>query len=147
MWNGVRQCFVEGHGEEMTTQERIKKDLIEAIKAKDVLRKEALRVVLGEFDREDKKALTDEEVVGILRRLVKSERETLELKGESDSGFIGIIEAYQPRTATDEEIAAFIQENIDFSQLKNKMQAMRPIMKHFGDTADGHAVKRVLQSM
>jgi hypothetical protein len=27
------------------------------------------------------------------------------------------------------------------------MQAMGPIMKHFGDKADGHAVKRVLQSI
>ena len=34
----------------MTLQEQIKKDLIDAIKAKDIERKEALRVVLGEFD-------------------------------------------------------------------------------------------------
>jgi uncharacterized protein YqeY len=131
----------------MTSQERIKKDLIEAIKAKDVERKEALRVVLGEFDRQGKKALTDEEVSGVLRRLVKSERETLELKGETDSAFLRTIEAYLPRLVTDEEIAAFIRENIDFSLFKNTMQAMGPIMKHFGETADGHAVKRVLQSI
>jgi hypothetical protein len=49
--------------------------------------------------------------------------------------------------ATDEEIADFIKENIDFSQFKNRMQAMGPIMKHFGKTADGNAVKRVLQSI
>jgi len=49
--------------------------------------------------------------------------------------------------ATGEEIVAFIQEHIDFSQFKNKMQAMAPIMKHFGETADGHAVKKILQSI
>ncbi len=130
----------------MTLQERIKKDLIDAIKAKDVERREVLRVVLGEFDRQDKKALTDKEVAGVLGRLVKSERETLEIKGETDSGFMRIIEAYLPKMVTDEEIAAFIRQNIDFSEFKNKMQAMGPIMKHFGETADGHAVKRVLQS-
>ena len=131
----------------MTSQDRIKKDLIEAVKAKDTVRKEALRVVLGEFDRQDKKELTDEEVTGVLRKLVKSERETLELKGESDSGFLRTLEEYLPTMATDEEIAAFIEEHIDFSQFKNKMQAMGPIMKHFGETADGHSVKRVLQSI
>jgi len=131
----------------MTSQAQIKDDLMDAIKAKDVERREALRVVLGEFDRQDTKALTDNEVAGVLRRLVKSERETLELKGEPDSSFIRIVEAYLPKLATDEEIAAFIQENIDFSQFKNKMQAMAPIMKHFGKTADGNAVKRVLLSM
>ena len=131
----------------MTLQERIKSDLIDAIKAKDADRKEALRVVLGEFDRQGKKTLTDDEVAGVLRKLVKSERETLELKGELDSEFIRTLEAYLPKMATEEEIAAFIEENIDFSGFKNKMQAMGPIMKHFGETADGHAVKRVLESI
>jgi hypothetical protein len=131
----------------MTSQEQIKKDLMDAIKAKDVERREALRVVLGEFDRLETKALTDDEVVGVLRRLVKSERETLEFKGETDSGFLRTIRAYLPKVATDEEIAAFIHQNIDFSEFKNKMQAMGPIMKHFGNTADGNAVKRILQSM
>jgi len=131
----------------MTSQERIRKDLMDAIKAKDVEKREALRVVLGEFDRQGKKILTDEEVSGVLRKLVKSERETLELTGKSDSAFICTVEAYLPKMATDEEIAAFIRENIDFSVFKNTMQAMGPIMKHFGETADGHAVKRVLQSI
>ena len=131
----------------MPLQEQIKKDLIDAIKAKDAVRKEALRVVLGEFDREDSKDLTDEEVAGVLRKLVKSERETLELKGEPDSGFLRTLEQYLPQMATDEEIVAFIEENIDFSQFKNKMQAMGPIMKHFGERADGHAVKKVLQNL
>ena len=131
----------------MTSQERIKKDLMEAIKAQDVERREALRVVLGEFDRQGTKALTDEEVAGVLRKLAKSERETLELKGEADSAFIRTVEAYLPKMVTDEEIATFIRENIDFSAFKNTMQAMGPIMKHFGETADGHAVKRVLQSI
>ncbi len=131
----------------MTLQEQIKKDLIDAIKAKDAVRKEALRVVLGEFDRQDSKDLTDDEVAGVLRKLVKSERETLELKGESDSGFLRTLEEYLPAMATDEEITAFIQENIDFSQFKNKMQAMGPIMKYFGENADGHTVKKVLQNL
>jgi len=131
----------------MTSQEQIKKDLIDAIKAKDVDRREALRVVLGEFDRQGKKDLTDEEVAAVLRKLVKSERETLELTGKADSPFIRTLEAYLPKMVTDDEIAAFIRENIDFSVFKNTMQAMGPIMKHFGERADGHAVKMVLQSI
>lgn len=131
----------------MTLQEQIKKDLIEAIKAKDSVRKEALRVVLGEFDRQNKKEFTDQEVAAVLRKLVKSERETLELKGESDSGFLRTLGEYLPKMATDEEIIAFINENIDLSQFKNTMQAMGPIMKHFGEKADGHTVKEILQNL
>jgi hypothetical protein len=47
--------------------------------------------------------------------------------------------------ASREEIIAWISENIDFSDFKNKMQAMGPIMKHFGKQADGKMVNQILQ--
>ena len=126
----------------------MKKDLSAAIKAKDEKRKDALRVILGEFGRLDKKELSDEEIVKILKKLMKSEKELLEQKGEGEeSEFIKVIENYLPKMATEEEIKAWIQQNIDFSQFKNKMQAMGLIMKHFGATADGNFVKEIIQKM
>lgn len=49
--------------------------------------------------------------------------------------------------ATDEEIITWINQNVDFSKFKNKMQAMGLIMKHFGATADGNTVKKILQKI
>ncbi len=49
--------------------------------------------------------------------------------------------------ATDEEVKKWIEQNIDFSQFKNKMQAMGLIMKHFGSLADGNMVRKILQEM
>ncbi len=130
----------------MALQEKIKKDLTQAMKDKNTARKDALRVILGEFGRAETKALSDNEIIKILKKLVKSEREMLEKKGaESDSEFARIVEAYLPQMATEEAIKAWISETIDFSEFKNKMQAIRPIMQHFGDTADGDTVKRILQ--
>ncbi len=132
----------------MGLQERIKKDLTSAMKAKDVERKDALRVIMGEFGRMDKKELSDDDVVKVLKKVIKSEKELLEKKGEtSDSGFLRIAGGYLPRMATEEEIAAWVSENVDFSQFKNKMQAMRPIMSHFGSSADGNIVKAILQKL
>jgi len=132
----------------MNLQKQIKSDLTTAIKAKDEEKKDTLRVALGEFGRLDKKELSDDEVVKILKKLIKSEKEMLEKKGdETDSRFIGIIENYLPKMATEAEIAKWIEQNIDFSEFKNKMQAMGLIMKHFGATADGNAVKKILQRM
>ena len=132
----------------MNLQSQMKKDLSAAIKAKDEKKKDALRVILGEFGRLDKKELSDDEIVKILKKLMKSEKEVLELKGEAtDSEFIKVIENYLPKMATEGEIAAWIHQNIDFSQFKNKMQAMGLIMKHFGATADGNEVKKLLQNM
>jgi hypothetical protein len=131
----------------MRLQEKIKKDLTGAIKAKDESRKDAIRVILGEFARSGKKEMTDEEVVGILKKLVKSEKELLGKKGEAESDFINVVEEYLPKLATREEIVGWIGSNIDFSQFKNKMQAMGPIMKHFGAAADGNEIKKILQEM
>lgn len=132
----------------MNLQNQMKKDLSAAIKAKDEKKKNALRVILGEFSRLDKKELLDDEVVKILKKLMKSEKEVLEQKGEvADSEFIKVIENYLPKMATEEEITEWIQQNIDFSQFKNKMQAMGLIMKHFGTAADGNFVKKIIQKM
>jgi uncharacterized protein YqeY len=132
----------------MNLQSQMKKDLSAAIKAKDEKKKDALRVILGEFGRLDKKELSDDEVVKILIKLMKAEKEVLEQKGEAaDSEFIKVIETYLPKMATEDEIKAWIQQNIDFSQFKNKMQAMSLIMKHFGATADGNFVKKIIQKM
>jgi len=132
----------------MNLQVQIKKDLSAAIKEKNENKKDTLRVILGEFGRLDKKELSDDEVVKILKKLIKSEKEVLEQKGEAtDSAFIEIINHYLPKMATEEEIKAWIQQNIDFSQFKNKMQAMGLIMKHFGATADGNSVKEILRTI
>ena len=131
----------------MKLQELIKKDLAIAMKAKDESRKNAIRVILGEFARYDKKELTDEEVIGVLKKLLKSEMEMLSRKGEAASDFIGVVEGYLPRMASREEVIAWIGDNIDFSQYKSKMQAMSPIMKHFGAMADGNEIKKILQEL
>lgn len=132
----------------MKLQEKIKKDLTNAIKAKDDLKKDTIRVIMGECGRADKKELSNDDVIGILKKLKKSEKELLEQKGETtDSEFIRIIESYLPEMATEEEIIVWITQNIDFSNLKNKMQAMSLIMKHFGSRADGSKVKEILQNL
>lgn len=132
----------------MNLQKQIKSDLTTAIKAKDEEKKDTLRVILGEFGRLDKKELSDDEVVKILKKLIKSEKEMLEKKGDdTDSIYIRVIENYLPKMATQGEITLWIEQNVDFSEFKNKMQAMGLIMKHFGATADGNAVKKILLEM
>ena len=130
----------------MGLQSSIHDDLKKAMKAKDEVRLSALRVMLGEFQRQGKKELDDTEVVAIIRKLIKAERETLDRTGQATSLYLEIIESYQPRQAAEDEIRAWITANIDFSQLKSKMQAMRPIMTHFGSTTEGDTVKKILET-
>jgi len=131
----------------MKLKEQIKHDLTAAMKAKDEKKKSALRVVLGELSRLDKKELIDDDVVKILKKLIKAEKEVIQKKSErADNKFVKILENYLPKMATEAEIRGWIEQNIEFA-FKNKMQAMGQIMKHFGTTADGNAVKEILQQM
>ena len=129
----------------MSLQTQIKTDLAAAMKARDEDKKNALRVIMGEFSRQENKEIGDNLVVKIVKKLVKSEKEVLERSGDAKTNrFIQVCEAYLPRMAGEDEIKAWIADNIDFSQFNNKMQAMRPIMQHFGSNADGNLVKKVL---
>jgi uncharacterized protein YqeY len=132
----------------MSLQEQIKKDLAAAMKAKDEDKKNALRVIMGEFGRQESKELSDALVIQIVKKLVKSEKEVLERSGEDETNtFIQACETYLPRMADEDEIKAWITDNVDFGQFKNKMQAMRPIMQHFGANADGNMVKKILSQL
>ncbi len=132
----------------MNLQEQLKKDLISAIKSKDDSRKNAIRVVMGELGRSDKKSVPDDDVIKIIKKLIKSEKEVLEKSGNTgDSPFIRHIETYLPQMASDQDVLDWINENVDFSLFNNKMQAMGMIMKHFGSSVDGNRVKKILQGI
>jgi uncharacterized protein YqeY len=132
----------------MSLLERIKADLTGAMKAKAEEKKSVLRVILGELGRQPQKDLPDAEVVKIIKKLIKSEKEVLAQSGGGETNhFIVVSESYLPRRVDEAEIRTWIASNIDFAAYKNKMQAMGPILKHFGESADGATVKKVLEGM
>jgi len=148
----------------VTLLAKLKSDLKAAMLSKNEAVKGALRIIISEFPtkitmpitlesgkkstrakRDDE--ITDDDIISLIMGLCKSERQTLEYKKEASSEYLEILEAYLPTMATEEEIAAWARENIDLAQFKSAMQAMGPIMKHFGKSADGNVVKKVLAGM
>jgi uncharacterized protein YqeY len=129
----------------MRMQESLSAELRVAMKARDTERTGAIRILIGEFARQPEKILTDEQVIAIIKKLIKSERELLAAQKLDGSPFLTIMEGYLPKQVSEEQIYAWVEKNIDFSAFGSRMQAMKPIMQHFGSTADGNTVKRVVQ--
>jgi len=129
----------------MTMQESLREELKVAMKARDTERTGAIRILMGEFARQPEKVLNDEQVIAIVKKLIKSERELLAAQKHEGSPFLTIMEEYLPKQASEEEIFAWVEKNIDFSAYGSKMQAMKPIMQHFGNTVNGNVVKKVLE--
>jgi uncharacterized protein YqeY len=145
----------------MTLLVKVKQDLKTAMLSKNQETRNAMRQIMSEFPKltvpltleSGKKStrlkkpeeITNDDIIGIINGLVKSEQTVLEAKKEATSQYLEILQLYLPKMVSREEIAIWIRENIDFSQFKNKMQAMGIIMKHFGKTADGKLVNQILQ--
>lgn len=130
-------------------QKRIIDDLHEEIINRNTGKISALRMILGEIPRLNKKAGEDpttEEVEGIIRKLIKSEMTVLEYSGqdESESVYIQTLSKYIPKLMSKAQIETWIMDNIDISQFNPKMKAMGPIMKELKGKADGNDVKQVL---
>jgi uncharacterized protein YqeY len=142
---------------------KIKLDLKNAMLQKRNDIRDTLRVVMGEYPKltvpltleSGKKSfrvkrpeeITDDDLLGIIRGLVKSEKSVLELQKKESSPYLQVLDAYLPKMLSRDEIMAWINTNIDFSGYKSPMQAMAPIMKHFGKLADGNLVKEILQEL
>ena len=141
--------------------DKLKADLKQSMLNKDVDARSTIRQVMAEFPKltvpitlqsgkkttrpKNNEEITNDDVIGIIQGLVKSELMVLEMKKEASSAYLNILQSYLPRMVTREEIIAWIKENIDFSEYQNKMQAMGKIMKHFGKQADGKMVNEILQ--
>ena len=129
----------------MTLQEKIKLDVKTAMKEKKETL-QSLRVVLGELQRSTKKELSDDEVARILKKLEKNEEEMINA-GKGDSKFIEILRDYIPAGISREEIESWIKDNVDFSELKNKMQAVGLVKKEFGERAEGRMISEIVKGM
>ena len=147
----------------MSLYDKIRLDLKNAMLHKRNDIRDGLRVIMGEFPKltvpitlesgkktfrvKKPEEITDDDLLGIIRGLVKSEKTVLEMQKKESSPYLQLLESYLPKMVGREEILAWINENIDFNDYKSPMQAMGPIMKHFGKLADGNLVKGLLQEV
>ena len=148
---------------DISLHDKIRLDLKNSILRKQNDIRDALRVIMGEFPKltvpltlesgkktfrvKKPEEITNDDLLGIIRGLAKSEKSVLELQKKENSPYLEVLESYLPKMADSEEVMAWINENIDFAEYKSPMQAMGTIMKHFGKLADGNMVKGLLQEL
>jgi len=139
----------------MALVDRIQKDLVDAMRAKDELRLSVLRMVKSAFKNkeiEKIRPLEEAEALQILQTLVKQRRESVEMftKGgrndlaDKETREIAIIEGYLPAAAgaedMDRAIAAAISETgaTSAKQMGAVVKAARAHLE--GKTVDGKAL-------
>ena len=118
----------------MSLAAEIKKSMFAAMKAKNTIEKEILRVAMGEITRSGEEP-NDEEVQALLRKLIKSNREALDASTESEqkevlNQEIQCLQKFLPQALSGEQIGAALAAVAD--QIKaapNQGPAMGIAMK------------------
>jgi len=159
IWNGeMAEAGLAAH---------IEKDIIAAMKARDAERTTTLRMVksaLKNKEIEKRQPLTEPEVLQILTTLIKQRRESVEqfTKGNrpelaaKESAEIVLIEAYMPKSASEDEIRAHVLEAIAGIAAKGAAPGPRDmgtVMKDVqariqaaGVRADGRQVSEIVKT-
>lgn len=139
----------------MSLAEKIQKDLVDAMRAKDELRLSVLRGIKTAFKNkevEKMRALDEPESVQILQTLVKQRKESIDqfTKGnrpelaEKETKELAIIESYLPTGASEAEMEAAITKAISetgansIKQMGAVVKAAKTVLQ--GKTVDGKAL-------
>lgn len=129
--------------------EKLKKDMIEAMKSKDKFRLTVIRMVKGELDKEHidkKREINDELLVEVVSRGIKQRNDSIlefEKAGRSDLAVsvkdeIKILEEYLPEQLTEDEINQVIDDV--FSIVKPEgARDMGRVMKEVSPKLKGRA--------
>jgi uncharacterized protein YqeY len=125
----------------------IKTDLKTAIKNRNEAEKNALRLVLGEIPRLNKKAgeeIKQEEIIKIINKLLKSEELTQSYSNIDDFPLKDALEKYLPQMMSENEIRGWIAMHVTLDEYNPRIKAMGYIMKELKGKADGNLVKKIL---
>jgi hypothetical protein len=142
----------------MPIRDEIKKRTTEAMKAKDEVARDVLRLAYGEIQMAEARAakeISEDDAVAVVRKLVKSNEETLAHsqgdRAETLKKEIAVLSALLPRTMSVDDIVQALQGQVDaIKAAGNDGQATGVAMKHLkasGLSASGkdvgEAVKRL----
>jgi len=132
----------------MKLKEKINADYMSAFKSRNVVAKNILSVIKGDVQLMEKnqmvETLSDEEVIKILNKSVKSLKETnASFPSAQTAEELSIVEAYLPKQMGEEEIKSHIKDLID-----GGAGNIAEIMRAFASMpADRKLVSSIYQSM
>jgi uncharacterized protein YqeY len=144
----------------MSLKEQLQKDMITAMKAKDEIRIGVIRLLRGSIRKmeiDQKKDLSDQDVIGVLTHAVKQRQEAIKAYtagGRDDlvaqeSAELAIIEEYLPEAIGLAELEQLIDEIIaetGATTMKDIGKVMPRVMQQVKGQADGAQVQSIVRT-
>lgn len=142
-------------------KEQIKQDIKDAMRAKEVLKRDTLRniqTMIKQIEVDERKELTDSEVEAILSKYLKqredakkqfqdANRDDLVQKEEDE---IAIIKTYLPEPLSDSELEEELKsivEELGATSLKDMGKIMAKAKEKIGNRADGGRINKIVKTL
>ncbi|WP_027338652.1 GatB/YqeY domain-containing protein [Halonatronum saccharophilum] len=143
----------------MSLQERLLEDMKTAMKAKEKEKLSVIRMARAAIkDKEinERKDLTDQEVIEVIAKLVKQSRDSIveyekagqEEKVEDLHREIEVLSEYLPEQLSEEELIAIVEETIEqvgAESMGDMGQVMGSIMPKVKGKADGNVINKLVK--
>jgi hypothetical protein len=141
----------------MTLKDRIAGDLKDAMRNKDEVRRDVLRMVKTEMTNREielGRELGQDEEMAVLNKAVKSRQETVdqyEQGGQGDAAQrerqeMAVLKEYLPRTLTEEETRSAVEglaDELGLSGKKDMGALMKELNKRHAGAVDGKVASRI----
>lgn len=139
--------------------EKITKDLTEAMKAKDTFRTSVLRMLKSALKNEEinkKSPLTDDEVLSIIKKQVKTRKDSMNEYisynrmdlADSLQKEIDILNEYLPEELSDEELEKIVNETItkvNAESIKQMGLVIKTISSEYGARCDMAKISKLVK--
>ncbi len=147
----------------MTLHEQLKKELPEAMKARDTERLRAVRNLLAAFTNElvakrmkPQEILPDDLALAVIKRMVKQRKDSItqfrvggrEDLVQSEESELAYLQKFLPEEASEESIRALVLKKKEELAIKDASQMgilMGAVMKELKGKADGSAIKKIVE--
>jgi uncharacterized protein YqeY len=145
----------------MSLKERLKQDLLKAMKAKDSFKRDVIRFLnssIKQIEVDERRELSDDEIIKIIQKSVKQREDAIkqfEEAGredliEKEKNELEILSSYLPKQLSDEELESIVKEVIDEVGAKSMAdigKVMGVAIKKTQGKADGKRINEIVKKV
>ena len=145
----------------MSLKEKLKSDLKDAMRAKEIVKRDSIRAIntmIKQIEVDERKDLTDEEVIKLIQKGVKQREEAaIQYKEanrddlvEKEESQIAIFKEYLPKQLSDEDLETKMKEiieEVNAQTMKDMGKVMGSATKKLAGLADGKRINEMVKKL
>ena len=145
----------------MSLKERLKSDLKDAKRAKEIVKRDSIRAIntmIKQIEVDQRVELDDNDIIKLIQSGIKKREESIvqyrdaqrEDLVEKEQEQIDIFRLYLPKQLTDDELQVIIQGIIDevgAASMKDMGKIMNPAKEKIGGSADGKRINETVKKL